>query len=90
MLIQEHPQLVRAPEDQIARLTNNLSLLKEFKDSEDEQRRISEEAGGGDDIELHNRALTDIRRLRVSVEADAEKESEIYRELLEESRRVGA
>jgi len=90
LLLQQHPQLVSAPADEIGRLRNNLALLQEFKDSEEEQRHIAEAVGDGNDIELHSKALTDIQRLRVRMEADVEKETNVYRELLEQSRRIGA
>jgi hypothetical protein len=83
LLLQQHPNLVRSPEEEIGRLRNNLALLQEFKDSEEEQRRISEMADGGNDIELHGKALTDVQRLRVRMEADVEKETNTYKELLE-------
>lgn len=90
LLLQQHPHVIQSPEEEISRLRNNLDLLQKFKDSEEEQRRISEAAGGGNDIELHSKALTDVQRLRVRIEADVEKEIHVYKELLEESRRSTA
>ncbi len=87
LLLQQHPHVIKSPDEEISRLRNNLDLLQKFKDSEEEQRRICEAAGGGNDIELHSKALTDVQRLRVRIEADVEKEIRVYKELLEESRR---
>lgn len=86
LLIQQQPALVSNPDHEIDRLRNNLALLQGFKDGEEEQRQISEAADGGSDIDLHSKALTDIQRLRVRLEADVEKETNVYRELLESSR----
>jgi len=87
LLLQQHPQLVGSPEEEISRLRNKIDLLQKFKDSEDEQRRVSEAADGGNDIELQSHALTDVQRLRVRMEADVEKETLVYKELIEASRR---
>lgn len=86
LLLQRHPNLVQSPDGEMDRLHNNLELLQEFKKSEEKQRQIAEDAGGGSDIELHTKALTDVRRLRVRLEADVEKEAQVYNQLLEESR----
>jgi hypothetical protein len=87
LLINEYPRLVCSPEEELKRLRNNLDLLQKFNDGEEEQHRISEAAGGGNDVEIHSQALTDVQRLRVRMEADVEKETLAYKELLEESRR---
>lgn len=89
LLLQRHPQLVEHAEDEISRLSNNLILLQEFMDDEEKQYQVAEAANGASDIDLHSKALTDIQRLRVRLEADVEKESDVYGELLEESRRMG-
>lgn len=86
LLLQQHPTLVSNPDNELDRLRNNLALLQEFKEGEEEQRKISEAASGGRDIDLHHKALTDIQRLRVNLEADVEKEISVYRELLDKSR----
>ena len=83
LLLQEYPELVTSPDREIGRLRNNLALLQEFKDGEEEQRKISEMIDGEDDIELHTKAFADIKRLRIHLEADVEKETRVYRELLE-------
>ena len=86
LLLQQFPQLVSSPEEEIWRLSNNLDLLQKFKDSEDEQRRISEMAGGGIDIDVHSQALTEVRRLRIRIEADVDNEAGVYKDLLEKLR----
>jgi hypothetical protein len=86
LLLQRHPDLVPSPEGEMERLRNNLDMLQEFKKSEDKQRQVAEAPGVGSDIELHSKALTDIRRLRVRLEADVDKETQVYTQLLESSR----
>lgn len=86
LLLQQHSTLVSNSDNEMDRLRNNLALLQEFKEGEDEQRKISEAAGGGNNIDLYHKALTDIQRLRVHLEADVEKETNVYRELLEKLR----
>lgn len=88
LLLQQHPALVSNSEHEMDRLHNNLALLQDFKEGEEEQRQISEAAGLGNDIDLHSKALTDIQRLRIHLEADVEKETNAYRELLEKSRNI--
>lgn len=85
LLLQQHPTLVCNFEHEMERLHNNLAILRDFKEGEEEQRQISEEACLGNDIDLHSKALTDIQRLRIHLEADVEKETSVYRELLEKS-----
>ena len=75
------------PDDEMKRLRTNLDFLRDLKSQEDEQRKIAEAAGGGNDVALHHQALADVRRLRVRLEADVEKETAHYGELLEASRR---
>lgn len=89
LLLQQHPNLVSDPDHEVDRLSNNMALLHEFKEGEEKQRRISEAEGCGDDIDLHSKAITDIQRLRVHLEADIEKETNVYRELLDKSRAEG-
>ena len=83
LLLQQQPELVNNPDNEIDRLRNNLTLLQGFKDNEEEQRQISEKVDGGNDIDLHSKALTDIQRLRVRLDADVEKETNEYRDLLD-------
>ena len=90
LLIQQQSTLVSNPDSEVDRLRNNLALLQEFKEGEEEQRQISEAADGGDDIDRHSKTLTDIQRLRVRLEADVEKETNVYRGLLEKSRSASA
>lgn len=90
LLLQQYPVLVNDPAHEIGRLRNNLVLLQEFKDGEEEQRQISEAVDGENDIVLHSKTLTDIQRLRVHLEVDVEKETNVYRELLEMSQHVSA
>ncbi|WP_029408140.1 hypothetical protein [Thiomicrorhabdus sp. Milos-T2] len=90
MLLQQYPQLVDSSEKEIYRLRNNLLLLQNYKETEEEQRRIAEAVGGGASIELHSEAQTDIHRLRVRMEADVEKETRVYTELLDKSQSIGA
>lgn len=85
LLLQRHPSLVPSSEGELERLRNNLDMLQEFKQSEEEQRQIAEAAGGGNDVELHSKALTDVYRLRVRLEAEVEKETHVYSQLLEAS-----
>lgn len=90
LLLQECPELVNDPGRELDRLRNNLDLLQELKNGEEEQRQIAEAANVGNDTDLHSRALTDVQRLRVRLETDVEKETNVYRELLERSRSASA
>lgn len=85
LLLQRCPHLFHFADEEICRLSNNLDLLIDFKEQEEEQRNIAEAAGGGDDAALHHQALADTRRLRVRLEADVEKETAHYEELLSAS-----
>ena len=87
LLIQKYPHLESFPEAEINRLRNNLDLMKEFQEGEELQRRIHEAIDGGGDIETYSKTLTDVQRLRVRIEAEVEKETQIYMEQLEKSRR---
>ena len=86
MLLQRFPQLLPFSDDEMKRLRTNLDFLSDLKSQEDEHRRIAEAAGGGNDVALHHQALADTRRLRIRLEADVEKETAHYNELLEASR----
>lgn len=86
MLLQQFPELLPFTDDEIKRLRCNLNILSDLKNQEDEQRKIAEAAGGGSDVTLHHHALADVRRLRVRLEADLEKETAHYSQLLEASR----
>lgn len=90
LLLQRHPNLVQSPDGEMERLRNNLELLLEFKKSDEKQRQVAEDSSGGSDIELHTKALTDVRRLRIQLEVDVEKETQVYYQLLEESRSLSA
>ena len=80
LLLQDNPNLVRDSDGEIARLRNNLNLLQEFKESEREQEQLAEHTGA-EDIELHTQALADVKRLRLSIEADVDKETAVYNQL---------
>lgn len=80
LLLQDHPNLVRDSDGEIARLRNNLNLLQEFKESEREQEQLAEHTDA-EDIELHTQALADVKRLRLSIEADVDKETAVYNQL---------
>jgi hypothetical protein len=86
MLLQQLPGLLPFTDDEIKRLRSNLDALSDLKNQEDEHRKIAEAAGGGNDVTLHHHALADVRRLRVRLEADLEKETAHYSQLLEASR----
>ena len=90
LLIQNNHDLVPSSDNEIERLKTNLEVLSEFKEKEDQDRAIFEESDGGTNIELHMQALTDIQRLRVRLEADFEKESSVYSQLLENVGRKSA
>ncbi|MBK1875210.1 hypothetical protein FE848_18520 [Marinobacter sp. 1-3A] len=86
MLLQQFPELLPFTDDEIKRLRSNLNVLSDLKNQEDEQRKVAEAAGSGSDVTLHHHALADVRRLRVRLEADLEKETAHYSQLLEASR----
>jgi hypothetical protein len=86
MLLQRFPKLLPFTDDEIKRLRTNLDVLSELKNQEDEQRKIAEAAGGGSDVTMHHQALADVRRLRVRLEADVEKETTHYGQMLEDVR----
>lgn len=90
LLIQKHHDLVPSPDNEIDRLKKNLEVLSNFKEKKDHDRAIFEASDGGTNIELHMQALTDIQRLRVRLEADFEKESSVYSQLLENAGRKSA
>lgn len=83
LLLQDHPLEFEDSSSEIDRLKSNLQLLTEFKYKEKLQRKLAENTNGGNDIELHMQALTDIKRLRIRIESDLEKETIIYKELVE-------
>jgi len=83
LLLQQHDYLAPLPSNEMQRLRGNLDLLEHFRANEEEQIHIAESACDGDSVDLHFKALTDIKRLRVSMEADVEKEITTYNELLE-------
>ncbi len=82
LLLQRCPQIYTRVDDEMMRLRNNIDFLNELKGQEKYQRDIAEAAGGGDDVALHHQAFADTRRLRVRLEADIEKETAYYEELL--------
>ncbi|MDG1080714.1 MAG: hypothetical protein P8P12_11335 [Porticoccaceae bacterium] len=86
LLLQQHDSLVPSPSKEIERLRGNLEMLQHFRENAQGESHIAESACEGDSVELHLKALTDIRRLRVSMEADVEKEIATYNELLEKVR----
>jgi hypothetical protein len=88
-LLQEYPDLAKKHAIEFDRLKNNLELLINLKNGEEEQRLTAEEAGGGMDIPLHQDALTNIKRLRVHLEADIDKEASVY-ELLAREVSIGS
>ena len=90
LLLQSNPEILNDSEKEIERLKNNISVLQSIRNGESEQRKISEMVGGGHDIEKHLKTLTDIRRLRVRIEADIEKETSVYNELLEKAKIIHA
>lgn len=89
LLLQQHPQLINKPHHEIARLTNNLNLLQEFKDAEKILIQVAE-SSSANDIELHAKALTDIKRLRISIECDIKKETPVYKKWLEDVNKANA
>jgi len=88
LLIERSSEIINAPVKEIKRLKNNLLVLQGLKNGEEKQHRLLEMVGGGQDIERHLETLTDIRRLRIRIEADLEKETNIYNELLEKEKRI--
>jgi len=87
LLIQQFPHIDDCLEGEEIRLRKNLDILKDFKNGEEEQRELTEKVNGGNDLELYGQALTDVKRLRIRMEADLEKETGGYQELLEKSRK---
>ena len=90
LLIQKNPALASLTISESGRLTNNLELMQEFKASEETQRKIAEEAGGGGSIDHYYQAFADVKRLRVSLEAEIEKEISVYESLADQASRSGA
>lgn len=86
LLLQQHHALLPSSSKKIERLTGNLDMLKRFRENAEEEVHIAESACEGDSVEYHLKALTDIKRLRVRMEADVEKETATYNELLEKVR----
>ena len=86
LLLQKYPNLIQKADSEIERLRNNLNVFQEFKQNEQEQAQLAESVWGGSDVYLHTQALTKIRQLRISMEADVEKETSIYNQLLEDAR----
>lgn len=84
-LIQKNPNLTLSPDIEIERLKNNLGLLQNLKESDKKQRNLAEEIKEyGTDS--HADISANIQRLRISIEAELEKESAIYNQMLEEAR----
>ena len=85
-LIQENPHIIKNPDDEIKRLRKNIDATQVLKDAELEQRTISEQESGNDDVIEHGKALTDVKRLRVRMEGELDKQTTTYNELLELSK----
>lgn len=86
LLLHRSPSLSSYLPGEIERLESNLKLLQEFKSQENTQRHLSEQPGVGRNIDLFQQTLADTKRLRVSLEADIEKETIVYQELVEQVR----
>ncbi|WP_318555926.1 hypothetical protein [Geobacter anodireducens] len=82
MLFQKHPRLIETYPHEYDRLKNNLRLMQELKDQEGYQREVAEQAALND-FGLHEKALADVRRLRVRLEDDAQKEEKELIDLLQ-------
>lgn len=82
LLLQKNAERFQDTSSEIDRLKNNLQLLTEFKNKEKLERELAESSNGGNDIDLHMQALTDIKRLRIRLESDLDKETRIYEELV--------
>lgn len=88
LLLQEYPQILNNSADELDRLKSNLELISELKSQEKLQQQFAETANAGNEIELYMQALTDTKRLCIRIEADLEKETRVYRELLEKISKV--
>ena len=86
ILLREYPNLIPNVNSELARLQTQLNMLNGFNDDAEDNRALSEKALEGNNVVYHQRALTNIRRLRVSLEAELSKELRIYQELLSESK----
>ncbi|MCP8900376.1 hypothetical protein [Gilvimarinus xylanilyticus] len=85
-LLQRFPTVLSFTDSEMKRLHSNLDMLRTLKSQEEEQRKLGELAGGGNNVTLHHQALADIRRLRVRLEAELENETNHYSQLLEAAR----
>lgn len=84
LLIQQNPGLEGLAASESERLKNNLELMKEFKACEETQRNIAEKAGCGANVDLYHQAFADVKRLRVSLEAEVEKEASVFESLADQ------
>lgn len=89
LMFQKYPFLIKKYPEEHERLSNSLDFIKDLKAKEPNQRILTEGALEGESIEVHERALADLRRLRVSLENDVQKENQMLELLLYEVSEVG-
>jgi len=88
-LFHEHPHLVDKYPGEYERLVKNLNLMQEFQAKMNYERQVAEDALEGESIILHEKALADVRRLRVSLENEVQKENKMFEVLLQEVQSEG-
>lgn len=90
LILQQYPNLRDKFPGEYERLSNNVALMQEFKEVEAYQREVAEQADAGSDFLLQEKALADVKRLRLRLESEIIKESEILEGLLREVADSGA
>lgn len=88
-LFHERPHLADKHPGEYKRLINNLNLMQELQAKRNYERQVAEEALDGESILLHEKALADVRRLRVSLENEVQKETKMFEVFLKEAQSEG-